>query len=249
MKTTFIYALCEPGTRSIRYIGKTNTPKKRLKQHWYESVKKTSYLGNWLRSLKSKGTRPELIILREVPMESWQGYERRYIRVCFSLGIRLTNGNDGGWGGNSPTPEVLEKMSAWQRDGKNPNLGRKYSPEHCAALSAMRVGEKNSFFGKHHTPESKALIRASHIGKKHSVEVCLAKAVRNFGSGNPFFGEKHTEETRATMRLSWTSERHAEASARFSGERNPMFGKKRTEDSIRKLKETLARKKALKESI
>lgn len=44
-ETVFIYALCEPGTLEIRYIGQTRRLKTRFREHLRESPKKQSHLG------------------------------------------------------------------------------------------------------------------------------------------------------------------------------------------------------------
>lgn len=142
MKTTFIYALCEPGTRTVKYIGKTANPKRRLQEHLKRSIKKDNYLGNWLRLVISKGKRPDLIVLREVPGDGSDA-ERRYIRIAWGCGMKLVNATDGGDSG-TPCLETRAKIS------------RK--------LKGRFSGEKNPFFGKTHTKECRAVIGAVHKG-------------------------------------------------------------------------------------
>lgn len=152
--TTFIYALCEPGTRTVRYIGKSNNPVRRLKLHLSDSRKKENPLGDWLRLLG--GAVPNLVVLREVPTEKWQESEKRYICLARGLGMSLTNSNDGGGGVSKHSEKTCEKISASLR-------GWEFSPEHLANLSAALRGKKRS-------PEICARMSASKLGKKHSAE-------------------------------------------------------------------------------
>ena len=52
-KTTFIYALKDPRTNIIRYIGKANEPYKRYKKHLNKCRDKNTHKRNWINSLKS----------------------------------------------------------------------------------------------------------------------------------------------------------------------------------------------------
>lgn len=197
MKTTFIYALCEPGTRTVRYIGKANNPENRLQRHLrYNSIRTETHLGRWLRKLVSGGTAPALIVLAEVLRDSWQEEEIRYIRVARMLGMDLTNGTGGGDGGLNPTPETLRHMSESHLGHVNtpeqnkkigasvsahikihgsPNTGRKASEETKAKMSAAHSGENNPAFGKpsplrgiRRSPEIGAAISKALTGKTQS---------------------------------------------------------------------------------
>lgn len=134
--TCFIYALCEPGTRTVRYIGKTKNLMKRFREHLRNSPKKKSHLGNWLRSLN--GDIPNLLILREVSEVESSAEEIFFIRMARMLNVSLTNTTDGGEGqcGASPSLETQAKLSVALR-------GRKKSPEQVAGLSARYAKEKS----------------------------------------------------------------------------------------------------------
>lgn len=195
MKTTFIYALCEPGTSTVRYIGKADKPEKRLKAHVTTSIHQKNHLGNWLRSLQSKGVAPAMVILREVEYGNWQESEERYIRIARGCGMRLVNSTEGGEG-VTITPEILKKIVAKNTGKKrtpeqcdairNRQLGRKLSADWCKSISESKAGEhkgeKNPNFGNRHSLETRARISAAVSGEKH-----------------PLFGKKHSLETRALM--------------------------------------------------
>lgn len=139
--------------------------------------------------------RPELEIIDEVPEEHWQQLEIAYIEFFRELGCNLVNGNAGGEGGHTPSSETIAKRRAANLGEKNPNFGKKYSPEDCAKMA--RPGEHHPNFGKTTPPEVRAKIRASLVGKKRSLESCLRQSVSVTGVKNPFFGKKHTAESKA----------------------------------------------------
>lgn len=156
MKTTFIYTLCEPGTRTVRYIGKADNVTRRFKKHLKISISNDSHLGAWLRMLKSKGETPNLVVLREIPFETWQKEEIRYIQAAKVLGMDLTNAVAGGGGCLSPSPETIRRMSA-------SHTGKSLPAEQKAKISAALVGHLVS-------PETRAKISKSHIGIRPSKE-------------------------------------------------------------------------------
>lgn len=95
--TTFIYALLEPGTDSIRYIGKANDPEDRLAHHvyhsWYAATdpSKDTPKEAWVRSLRLENKQPDMRILEEVPRaDSWR-WERKWIDWAINNGHLLTN--------------------------------------------------------------------------------------------------------------------------------------------------------------
>lgn len=110
--TTFIYALCEPGSRTVRYIGKSNDPRCRLKYgHLLDSVTRNTHLGRWLKRIARNKQAPNLLILAEVSRRSWKSEERRYIAAARMLGMYLVNSTDGGEG-ITMTPETRRKIGA-----------------------------------------------------------------------------------------------------------------------------------------
>lgn len=184
MKTVFIYALCEPGTRTIRDIGKSVNPERRLKEHWSRSRKRKNHLGCWLSSLSE---RPALLILKEVPESEWQEWEQRYIRCARALGFDLVNATDGGDGGSfkQHSPESIAKMSAVHAGEKNPMfgkpgtfLGKKHTPEWHEFMSVALSGENNPMYHKKHTREARSKMR----GHRPSLS----------GKNNPMYGKPGT---------------------------------------------------------
>jgi len=156
-KTTFIYALCEPASRVVRYIGKSDFPQRRFSNHLSRSARRQSHLGCWLRSILSRGELPSIVILREVPVETWQAEEALYIKAARVLGLNLVNATDGGEGcsGRSPSAETRSKMRAAK-------LGKKLSAAHCANMSIALKGRTTS-------PTSLAKLLVSNRGRRHSL--------------------------------------------------------------------------------
>lgn len=163
---TFIYALNDPTTGVCRYIGKTDDPANRLRQHLSPS-EKPSHKRNWIRSLSANGLIPVFEILREVPISGWEVWERAFIEVYRERGIPLTNQCIGGEGpsGRSTSLETRAKLSA------------------AAKVNYPKVRQKllDSRLGKPHSPEHRAKISAAHLGKKLSSDHCAKMSAANKG--------------------------------------------------------------------
>lgn len=97
MRTTFIYALKYPTTGIVRYIGKSNDPKRRYYAHMRTDKTASSNKINWIQKLIKEGLKPELEILEEVSEDNWKEKERFYISKYREL-YDLTNCKDGGEG-------------------------------------------------------------------------------------------------------------------------------------------------------
>lgn len=154
--TTFIYCLCEPGTKIIRYFGKADNPIDRRAKHIREAREgEKGHKANWIRKLVKAGHRPDVFTLCAVPTDAWKTLECAFIAVGRKHGLLLTNLTDGGDGakGYKHTPEALENFR-----------NRRHSEE---TLAKMR--------GRKHTQASRVKMRV-----KRSVETRkkLSKALR-----------------------------------------------------------------------
>lgn len=92
----YIYALCEPDTEEVRYVGVTQQPQMRLNAHLSRSqLKGETSKQQWLKDLREKGLRPKFCILEEVSMVSdykeMRLHERKWIHEYLSNGANLTN--------------------------------------------------------------------------------------------------------------------------------------------------------------
>ncbi len=97
-----IYGLIHPETKEIKYIGRTKQNLKyRLSQHICESYSNHgSYKKHWIRKLKNKGLKPQIIIIKELECTWEESYniEQIIIQDYFLKGCKLTNLEDKGSG-------------------------------------------------------------------------------------------------------------------------------------------------------
>lgn len=136
---TAIYLLKDPRNNSIRYVGKSVSPKRRFRTHIRygkkEGVKK--YLYCWIYELYLLGMKPTIEIIEWV--ENWQERERYWIKHYSKL-HRLTNLSIGGEGSCGYKHTKDWKLNASLRaKGRKPwNTGLKLSPEHRKKLSEAK---------------------------------------------------------------------------------------------------------------
>jgi AP2 domain len=139
-RTTFIYALVDPITNFVRYVGKANNPKRRHFLHINpSSLRPNTRKNNWIKSLLAVGKKPELIFLEEIKESVWQEAERRWIYYYRNISgyPELTNGTSGGDGaerGHKKTPDTLKKLSI-------SGLGHKVSQETRDKISQSKIGK------------------------------------------------------------------------------------------------------------
>lgn len=196
-----VYALLDPRTCDLRYIGMTQDVAARVQKHIREAPRTHSARGNWLRDLKSNGLQPISIVLDEyATRKQASDGERYWISRAASRGIALLNRTSGGQDG-SLSDESKAKIGA-------KNRGRRPSPETRAKMSAAakaRVGRTVS-------AETRAKISAANKGKGHGPEWCAAHAER-------LRGRKASPETRAKMSASRMGNQNARRKKEFFSER------------------------------
>lgn len=178
--TTFIYCLCEPGTKTIRYFGKADNPRKRLAGHLkYSKVGKRVPVTCWITKLLKAGHRPALHVLREIPQSDWKTYERAFIAVGRQHGLALLNLSDGGDGFESGPTNPAHKWKGkklpadWVSKSAAARTGVKLSPAHRAAIAAARTGKKASL-------ETRLKMREDRKG--------LHQGLKRPGASSPFLG-------------------------------------------------------------
>ncbi len=108
MKTdiAFIYALLDPTDGSVRYIGKTVSPKRRIHTHISESIKFNHHRARWIRSLVSKNLKPILKVLKICPLSDFAKYEKEYIKLYKSK--KLTNSDETGSGNTNRKRKIID---------------------------------------------------------------------------------------------------------------------------------------------
>lgn len=139
MKDLIIYALLDPDTHEVRYIGKSERGLERPRSHFYPNqLKIISKKTNWIKSVINKGKIPYIKILCECnDVEELNQKEIEFIAMFKNSG-KLTNMTDGGTGGNTgggqkrrkpilamnvKTKEIIEYNYVWEavKDGFEPN--------------------------------------------------------------------------------------------------------------------------------
>lgn len=161
---TTIYALCDPMTHEIRYVGKTKQNiYSRLSQHVRYTKRYNFYNSNWVRSLRP--LKPEILELELIGDDEWVEAEQFWIAYFKTLGAKLTNLTKGGEGTN----------------------GVVLSEESKLKISRAAKGNK-SWLGKTHTEETKNKLRGnkSGLGYKFSQELkdtCSKKLLKRGHSG------------------------------------------------------------------
>lgn len=95
MMAIFIYCLRDPRDQTIRYIGKSTRPERRLKAHLKDKMINVQK-EEWIGELQELGLRPELAILQEVTEgHDWREAEKDWIRRGLAKGWPLVNGGSG----------------------------------------------------------------------------------------------------------------------------------------------------------
>jgi len=112
-----VYALCDPVTREIRYIGKTVVkPRDRLRRHVWDALKGgTDWpVSRWIRKISQD---PALLILEECDRDVAPRAEQVWIAWGRRVGLRLLNLTDGGDGmqGYQLSAETRAKIGAASR--------------------------------------------------------------------------------------------------------------------------------------
>jgi hypothetical protein len=173
MKTTFIYGLLDPRDMRLRYVGKSNNPKVRYRDHVTEN--QISHKASWIKGLSKLGLRPILIILDEVSRDGWEEYERAWIAA---FRVQLTNTTEGG-----ECPQITPETRAKIADKKR---GIPLSPEHRAKLSAIHKGKPKSATHRANiskvssniSPELRAKMNAAMKGRTISADHIAARVAK-----------------------------------------------------------------------
>ena len=151
-----IYALVDPRTDCIRYIGQSG--------HCWEAKREQHRRARWILGLLKLGLKPEMVVLEEVAADQANDAERFWIASLLAAGARLVNTDAGG--GSIPwTKELRERVT-------RANLGRIPTPEARANMSAAQRGKVLT--AKHRANISKAKSGQpgtnGHAGHSHSAQ-------------------------------------------------------------------------------
>lgn len=191
MQTGTIYALAEPETGEIRYIGKTiKKPEERYYSHIYSPNNKM-YVGRWIIKLAKKNLLPKLVILeKNIPLDKLDEREIFWIKNGREAGWRLTNTTDGGGGalGFKMPKEIVERVALTKR-------GKKLSAEHRAKTSASMKGRPGHPMPEGHL-EKMIKAREGILNPRKGIKMS-EEARKHLSEINK--GKHHTEETKAKI--------------------------------------------------
>lgn len=165
MNMVYIYALSDPDTCQVRYIGKSIRPAERLQNHMNEVS--NCHRSHWLQSLKKAGKRPTITIIEQIAGDiPWQLSERYWIARGRKFGWPLTNNTDGGDGVPGLPQETRDRMASIWR-------GRKHKPESLAKISAASSARR-------HGQETRQRMSDAHTGREIKWTGKIADKLRKF---------------------------------------------------------------------
>ena len=218
-QTATIYALRDPRTNELRYIGKTvRSLGHRLRGHL--SDPEDNYRTRWVKSLQDK---PQIEALTVVDKSYAPLLEKYAIALYRSLGFNLVNLTNGGEGceGRAMSPETRERLRRANTGKPSPMKGKRHSAEARANMSAAaKVKRPRPYTHSEQTraaarermstPENRARVSARFKGKILSEEhreklraykTCpeIREKIRKFMRSRTV-----TEETREKLRQSMT---------------------------------------------
>lgn len=172
----YIYTLSDPISFDIRYVGITNNPSNRYRQHLCTTSSKKSHCRSWILSLKNNNLQPIMEILDVCEDFLGELMEQYWISQIKSWGFDLTNLTVGGEGigGFKFSQESLKKRSL-NRVHKRPSEksiqalvnynknGR--TEEHRRNLSKAKKGKSSSNKGIPMSEEHKKKLSKVKMGK------------------------------------------------------------------------------------
>jgi len=217
-----IYALTDPMTGDVRYVGRSSRGLQRPAAHMHPRAlaKDDTYKGRWLRSLVASGHRPGVRVIAVCADESHlNAAERQWIAYGKASCWPLTNGTDGGEGLCNPPPETRVKMSAAKKGKPGGYTGKRHS-------FATRTQMAASHTGRSLNAEHRAAIGAGHRGIVRSAEARAATSAA-------LMGHQVSAETRDKLRAAHLGRRASpETRARMAASRNAVIARQKAASNV-----------------
>lgn len=195
-----VYALVDPRTLLVRYVGKSSEGLKRPRSH--KSSKRRSYCMNWVRSLQAAGLEYSIVVLEECTPETLSSSERWWIAYGRACSWPLTNLTDGGEGaaGLVRTPEHRAKLGlAMAARMARPEMRERFmgdnSPTRRPEVRA-KMGERSKAV-RWASPEARDKARQHQVRWMSTPEVRAKYSGDNSATKRPEVRAKMSEGLRA----------------------------------------------------
>lgn len=160
-----IYALKDPRTDAVRYVGWAFDPTRRLANHIKDARKSQTYKARWIRQLLALEMQPVCVVM-EIGAGDWATAERRWIAHFRAQGAALTNATDGGDG----MPGYV-----WT-DAQRERLRRRvFTGEHRLRISNAKRGAPLSEDHKRKVSSSKKGVPLSDAARERLVSLHVGK--------------------------------------------------------------------------
>lgn len=166
MQTVKIYALKDPISNIIKYIGRSVNPKNRFKQHIFSARKdgKKDIKSAWIRSILDIGLIPIIEIIDECLVDEAITREMYWIKYYMKEN-KLTNQRDYVENNYLFSESTRKKMSDSQKGNRN-RLGKGNSEETRKKLSIALAGRISSNKGKTASLETRDKLKAAWQKRK-----------------------------------------------------------------------------------
>lgn len=182
---TFIYILIDPITKEVRYVGKSNNPKQRLRNHCNPARYRPTHKFNWIRNLRSENLKPVLEIIDEVDVKEWKFWERYWISQFKTWGFKLVNYCDGGqgltygnqtsfkkgnipWNNGTAKPKILKGNRGRTEESRKNHFKKNYIPWNKDKTGIKLKPDKNVY---QYNKERTIMIKKWNTAKQAAIEL------------------------------------------------------------------------------
>src|SRR3990167_5855648 len=183
-----VYALTDPESHDVRYIGVTRRPLEiRLKEHLRERDKR--YVTNWIKSLQSRNLIPDILEIEQISDEQIDEAEQFWVACFRAWNAKLTNGTKGGNNSAVPTLAVRDKIRVARRLQKMQPRSIESRAKTSAANRRRKLSTitrqkiSMSLLGKQASPETRAKLSFARRGKplsaSHRAKLSLGLRLRH----------------------------------------------------------------------